>query len=69
MAEPVPGNEREGVRVTEVASTPSPFPAVASPDTLAQLEFPAALAEVAGRAVSALGAARVRQRLPRADAA
>ncbi|MBI2072021.1 MAG: hypothetical protein HYT81_03105, partial [Gemmatimonadetes bacterium] len=69
MAEPVPGNEREGVRVTEVASTPSPFPAVASPDTLAQLEFPAALAEVAGRAVSALGAARVRQRLPSADAA
>ena len=69
MAERVPGNEREGVRVTEVASTPSPFSAVASPDTLAQLEFPAALADVAGRAVSALGAARARRRLPSADAA
>jgi DNA mismatch repair protein MutS2 len=68
MAERVPGNEREGVRVTEVASTPSSFPAVATPDTLDQLEFSAALDQVAGRAVSELGAARVRQRLPRADA-
>jgi len=69
MSQPAPGNEQEGVRVTEVASTPSPFPAVASSDTLAQLEFPAALSDVAGRAVSELGAARVRQRLPSADAA
>ena len=67
MAEQVPENQREGVRVTEVASTPSPFPAVASPETLHQLEFAAALAQVAGRAVSALGAARVQARLPSAD--
>ncbi len=68
MAERVPENQREGVRVTEVASTPSSFSAVASPDTLAQLELPAALAAVARRAVSALGAARVQARRPRADA-
>ncbi|HLB37095.1 MAG TPA: Smr/MutS family protein [Gemmatimonadales bacterium] len=68
MAERGPGNEREGVQVTEVTSTPSSFPAVASPSTLAQLEFSAALDHIAGRAVSELGAARVRQRLPSADA-
>jgi len=41
----------------------------ASPDTLAQLEFPRALDEVAARAVGPLGAAAVRARRPAADRA
>ncbi len=41
----------------------------ASPETLDQLEFARALDLVAQRAVSELGAARVRRRLPRSDAA
>jgi DNA mismatch repair protein MutS2 len=62
--ERMPGPENEGVQVTRVASTPSSLSAVASPDTLDQLEFAAALERVAQRAVSELGAARVRRRLP-----
>jgi DNA mismatch repair protein MutS2 len=62
--ERMPGPESEGVQVTKVASTPSSLSAVASLDTLDQLEFPAAVELVAQRAVSPLGAARVRQRQP-----
>lgn len=65
--ERAPGTKQEGVRVTKVASTPSSVLPVASADTLEQLEFPAALALVAGRAVSPLGAARVRRRTPSPD--
>ncbi len=66
--ERTPKAEQEGVQVTEVASTPSSILPVASPETLDQLEFPAALAVVGGRAVSPLGAARVRQRVSSPDA-
>jgi DNA mismatch repair protein MutS2 len=59
----------EGVQVTEVTSTPSSLSGVASGDVLEQLEFSTALADVARRAVSALGARRVQARLPCADVA
>ncbi len=65
----VDGGNAEGVQVTEVASTPSSRSGVASADVLEQLEFPAALADVARRAVSALGARRVLTRVPRAEPA
>ena len=58
---------RQGVQVTEVAGTPSSFPRVAAPHTLAELEFDRVLAVVAEHAVSELGAASVRARLPAAD--
>jgi DNA mismatch repair protein MutS2 len=54
--------------VTKVARTPSSFSPVAAPQTLAELEFDRALAAVARHAVSDLGAAAVRARLPQADA-
>lgn len=52
-----------GVRATRVAGTPSSF----ERGTLAALEFEAALADVADRAVSPFGAARIQSRRPRAD--
>lgn len=58
---------RQGVQVTEVAGTPSSFPRVAAPHTLAELEFERVLAVVAQHAVSDLGAASVRARRPGAD--
>ena len=65
--ERMPEPEREGVQVTGVTSTPSPLSGVASAETLDQLEFSAALDLVAQRAVSPMGADRVRQRLPSAS--
>jgi len=53
--------------VTRVAGTPSHISPAASADTLEQLEFGRALALVAGHAVSDLGAAAVRARLPAGD--
>ena len=49
--------------------TPPAFAAPASLETLAHLEFPRALDEVAARAVGPLGAAAVRSRTPSSDAA
>jgi len=75
MTEPRAGHDQEGVQVTTVAGTPSSLgpstvaDQVASFATLDQLEFAAALDAVARRAVSSLGAARVRQRRPQADPA
>jgi len=54
--------------VTKVARTPSSFSPVADPQTLAELEFDRALDAVARHAVSDLGAAAVRSRLPQPDA-
>ena len=53
--------------MTEVAGTPSHIAPAASADTLEQLEFGRALALVAGYAISDLGAASVRARLPAAS--
>jgi DNA mismatch repair protein MutS2 len=55
--------------VTPVAGTPPSLQRVASPDTLAELEFERALDLVAQYAVGELGARAVRGRHPRADAA
>ncbi len=55
------------MQVTEVAGTPSHMTRVATEETLEQLEFSRALDLVAGYAVSDLGAAAVRGRLPQAD--
>ena len=63
----VPRADHEGVRVTNVTRTPSAFPAAATAETLAQLEFVRAVDEVAQRAVGPLGAARVRERRPSRD--
>ncbi len=53
--------------MTDVTRTPSAFPAAATAETLAQLEFARAVDEVAQRAVGPLGAARVRERRPSRD--
>ncbi len=58
---------RQGVQVTRVAGTPSSFSPVAAPQTLAELEFDRVLALVAQHAVSDLGAASVRARVPVGD--
>jgi DNA mismatch repair protein MutS2 len=57
----------EGVQVTQVARTPSSFSPVATPETLAELEFEGALDIVAGHAVSSEGARAVCARRPVAD--
>jgi len=53
--------------VTQVARTPFSFSPVASDETLAELEFARALDLVAARAVSELGAAAIRERMPSTD--
>ncbi len=55
--------------MTSVADTPFSSSSVASPDTLAELEFGRALDRVAARAVSTLGAEAVRSRRPLSDPA
>lgn len=58
------GGITSGVQAQESAGTPLHFPAVAGDETLATLEFGAALALVAARAAGPLGAARVAARRP-----
>ena len=53
--------------MTERTGTPPTISGPATSDILQQLEFPRALAEVAGRAVGPLGAASVRARVPSSD--
>ncbi len=55
---------REGVRVTEVTSTPSSLSPVSGLETLHQIELPRALEVISQHAVSPAGAERVRQREP-----
>ncbi len=59
--------EQQGVLATQVAGTPSPFQAAAPTRTLEALEFGPALELVASHAVSELGAAAVRARVPLSD--
>ena len=67
-SEPGGKPETEGVQVTTVAGTPSSFSHVADDATLAQLELRPALECVAAYAVGPLGAERVLNRRPSADA-
>jgi DNA mismatch repair protein MutS2 len=64
MTDRGPAEERPGVLATVVVSTPSAFPASATTAVLAELEFTTALETVARYAVSELGAASVRRRVP-----
>jgi DNA mismatch repair protein MutS2 len=59
--------QQQGVLATQVAGTPSPFQAAAPTRTLEALEFGPALELVASHAVSELGAAAVRARIPLSD--
>ncbi len=61
------GGAAPGVRATTVAGTPSSFESCAPPETLDGLEFARILDVIAGRAACALGAQRVRSRVPIAD--
>ncbi len=67
MTDRGPAEERPGVLATEVVSTPSAFSGSATAAVLAELEFTAALETVARLAVSDLGSASVRRRVPLRD--
>lgn len=67
MTAAMPWSIEDGVLAQERAGTPFPLAPEDSAAALAILEFPAALAVVAGYAAGPLGAARIQARRPTAD--